>query len=362
MGVPSATSSSGGADGRVGKELKGFGRVILRMRTVLRHSGQPFSKRTSKVPPVQPSQAPSNMPVLSRYIQRATDPTDAYRSNTKRLHSKASSEAGTSQKSQCENATRVPRAQIHEERAKKLEARFGLEIKPSEWHSLEGDVLRVETPVRVRVHRECHRCHKAFGVSNECVACGHKCCKQCIRYPPKRTESEKAADREKITAMAQREMELAPIIPHYGLAPPVQVTRPGPNGGQDRVYKPARMRPRRYCHECGTIFHLSSVCQKCNHKRCGDCPRDPASKDKYPYGYPGDDPGANTPTLHSCHECRRKFPLNAKDGADCSKCGHKKCAECPRLTPKRSITRHDPAELKGLQEQLRGISLGETME
>lgn len=177
-------------------------------------------------------------------------------------------------------ATRIPRSQIHEERAKKLGARFGLEIKPSEWHSTEGDVLRVDKSVRMRIHRECHRCHASFGAGNECPSCNHVRCKKCTRNPTKRSESERQANREKREAQAKKNKETAPIIPSYDYAPTtIVLKRPSKTGGQDLVYKKHRMRVRRYCHVCNDLISAHSkqvrTCDNCGHKRCGDCPRTP---------------------------------------------------------------------------------------
>ena len=179
------------------------------------------------------------------------------------------------------DATKIPRSQVHEERAKKLGARFGLEIKPSEWHSTEGDVLRVEKSVRMRIHRECHRCHAAFGAAPECPGCKHTRCKKCTRYPAKRDESEQQANRERREALAKKNKESAPIIPSYDyeFTPAIVLKRPSKTGGQDLVYKKHRMRVRRYCHHCDTLISSHSkqarTCDNCGHRRCGDCPRNP---------------------------------------------------------------------------------------
>lgn len=172
-----------------------------------------------------------------------------------------------------ERATRIPISQVHEDRARRIEENYGVEIEPSGWHSSQGDVYRVEKSVRVRVHKECHRCQASFGASKQCPDCNHHYCSKCNRSPPKRSESQKRGSREKREEKAQREQELAPIIPHYGLAEPIVVTRPSKAGGQPLVHKPVRMRLRRVCHRCSTTFTSSTrVCQNCGHRRCDDCP------------------------------------------------------------------------------------------
>ncbi|KAI1876670.1 uncharacterized protein JN550_000742 [Neoarthrinium moseri] len=235
------------------------------------------------------------------------------------------SESPAKTEPQYPGAARIPRTQIHEERARKLGTNYGVEIEPGDWHSAEGEVYRIEKPVRIRIHRDCHR-------------------------PPKRTESQKKANREKREAAAQQHQEFAPIIPHYGLAEPIVVTRPSKTGGQALVHKPPRMRVRRNCHKCATLFTPNNrICGTCGHTRCDDCPKSPNKKKKYPYGYPGDEPGPKSSSFHACHECNEKFPPNSEDGTECAQCSHEKCASCPRV-PRVKVQPEPDAEL------LRGIS------
>lgn len=172
----------------------------------------------------------------------------------------------------------MPRQQIFDERARRLGERFGLEIKPNEWHSTEGDALRVEKPIRMRVHRTCHKCNATFGSAKECPSCQHHRCTKCTRYPPKRTEEEKKASRERRAAILKAQKENAPIVPDYRYdgKETFVLKRPSRTGGQDLVHKKPRQRIRRTCHECGTLFVTGSKkCEKCEHARCTDCPRDP---------------------------------------------------------------------------------------
>lgn len=175
---------------------------------------------------------------------------------------------------QCECATRIPRIQVHEDRARRLGDTYGVEIEPSEWHSSEGDVYRVEKSLRIHVRKECHKCQTSFGAGKQCPGCNHHHCSKCSRSPPKKMESEKRSSRERREEMAQQEQEFAPILPHYGLAEPIIVTRPSRiDGGQPLVHKVTRMRVRRVCHRCSTTFVSSTrVCHNCGHRRCDDCP------------------------------------------------------------------------------------------
>jgi hypothetical protein len=176
-----------------------------------------------------------------------------------------------------EGVTKVTRTEIFEERAKHLGERFGLKIEPSEWHKTEGDALRTEKPIRMRVRRMCHKCDATFGVAKECPSCGHSRCAKCVRYPPKRTEEEKQASKERRAALLKAKEENPPIAVDYRYDDSVPVLKkPSKTGGQDLVHKKPRQRIRRTCHECSTMFMAGSrKCESCGHERCTDCPRDP---------------------------------------------------------------------------------------
>ncbi|RYP65510.1 hypothetical protein DL771_008267 [Monosporascus sp. 5C6A] len=220
-----APSAAPAAKGGKGKER--IEKVLHRMRTVFK-KGE--SSRRKSVPPPSKAASEPKVPTAAATQSEPVPPA-------------------TKVQPEYPGAVRIPRSQIHEERARKLGARFGLEIKPSEWHSTEGDVLRVEKSVRMRIHRECHRCHTAFGAASECPGCQHTRCKKCIQYPSKRNESERQANREKREALAKKHRENAPIIPSYDYAPTtIVLKRPSKTGGQDLVYKKHRMRVRRFCH------------------------------------------------------------------------------------------------------------------
>ncbi|KAB5535285.1 hypothetical protein GE09DRAFT_357201 [Coniochaeta sp. 2T2.1] len=259
-----------------------------------------------------------------------------------------------------EGATKVPRAQIFEERAKKLSERFGIEITPSEWHSTEGHALRVEKPIRMRVHRECHKCGHNFGLAKECPNCKHPRCKECQRKPPKRSEAEREASRQKRAQMERERAENPPIIADWDLSGKqrITLTRPSKQGGQDLVHKKPRQRVRRTCCQCEALFiGAEKTCPGCEHHRCTDCPRDPAKKDRYPYGYPGDEFGPKSIPHYQCHECKTKYPPNPPDGTECANCSHQKCESCPRLMPRKVEPEPDPEIWKRVQERLGALDI-----
>ncbi|RYP71525.1 hypothetical protein DL769_004679 [Monosporascus sp. CRB-8-3] len=110
-GAPSAASAT-----KDGKGKDRMEKVFHRMRTVFRKGESSRRKKATSEPKVPTAAATKSEPVPP----------------------------ATKKQPEYPGATVIPKSQIHEERAKKLGARFGLEIKPSEWHSTEGDVLRVE--------------------------------------------------------------------------------------------------------------------------------------------------------------------------------------------------------------------------
>ncbi|KAI1820754.1 hypothetical protein F4861DRAFT_39673 [Xylaria intraflava] len=313
-----------------GKEKRGVDRVLYRMKTVFNRKG--FGRKE------QPSAGPV---VTAAPISQPPAPP-------------------AKKKPEYEGATVIPRIQIHEERAKKLGTRFGLEIKPSEWHSSEGDVLRVDKPVRMRIHRQCHLCQSRFGTGNVCPSCQHTRCKQCTQNPGKRTEAERQINREKREALIQKHKDMAPILPSYDYSPQIILTKPRKAGNQDLVFRGRpRMRVRRFCHNCEALINShgaqARICNECGHKRCADCPRYPDNKKSYPYGYPNDEPGSKFKGVFACHECKTKYSPEAADGTPCLKCAHEKCSQCPRIRPRKVDPEPDPDVLEGLRVRMANL-------
>ncbi|ETS82375.1 hypothetical protein PFICI_04251 [Pestalotiopsis fici W106-1] len=329
------------------------------MKTILRKSGdgttsspasttKTFTKRLSAAPQPepQPEETAAEPEMLSPDLSADEEVAQAYVADY-------------------QSAAQVPRAQIYEERARKLGDHYGVEIEPTGWHATEGEVYRIEKPIRVRVHKDCHRCQTSFGNSSQCPNCNHHYCSKCGRDPPKRTDSQKQASREKrekaeTSAMMRKQEQFAPIIPHYGLAEPIVVTRPSRTGGQPLVHKVPRMRLRRSCHRCNTTFTQSTrVCENCGHRRCDDCPKTPHKKKKYPYGYPGDEDGTSSSAFYECHECHENFPAHADDGVRCANCSHEKCPECRRM-PRRVVNLEpNPDILRGISSRFEHLELTE---
>ncbi|KXJ85503.1 hypothetical protein Micbo1qcDRAFT_180736 [Microdochium bolleyi] len=334
-----------------GREKKGLGKLLSRAKTVFKKpDGR--SRRASTMQgasTAQPTSAAAAPAPSAPAQQASTAPT---------------TDVVTKEKAIPEGAVKVSRAQIQEERAKKLGARFGIEFESHEWQAPEGDVLRIDKAPRMRIHRQCHKCQSGFGAGNECPSCEHVRCKKCTRNPPKKTDAEKEAARTRKEELARQRKENAPIIPSYDYSDihgEIIIRRPARVGNVDLVFRPPRVRIRRNCHACNTLITSGSsqprTCDACGHKRCDDCPRQPDARKKYPYGYPHDEPGDKFVPVHRCHECRTKFPRGAADGTECSKCAHTKCTSCPRVKPKKVDPYLNPDKMQELQARLAGLKV-----
>lgn len=317
------------------EEKKGFGKVLARVKTVLRTKR--LSTSGAKADPAAPTEKKGK---------------EAAKSTTKTAPAAAAAAAA---KTVDANAQKVPRAQLFEERAKKLGELYGLELKPSEWHSTEGHALRVEKPIKMRVHRKCHQCDTSFGASKECSKCKHTRCKQCPRIPSKKTEAEREESRKKRAQIIKDRAENAPIVPdwHPKREKDLVLRRPAKTGTQDLVHKKPRQRVRRTCCGCKNLFTSGNkTCTACQHVRCTDCPRDPSKKDKYPYGYPGDQPSKRQ-AYFECKACKNTF-ASEPTVTTCPKCFNR---NTERLAPKRVEPQPDPEAWKSIQAKLAAMNL-----
>jgi len=325
------------------KEKKRFSKFLSRAKTVLKRSDS--TKRTSAV---------------------ASKPTDSPKEPIKTIPVPDTKVDTQNRFESIPGVSKLSKAELFEERAKKLGERFGLEIKASEWHSVHPDdtVLRMDKPIRMRVRQTCHKCSANFNMGKECPACHHARCTKCVRYPPRRTETEIIASRENRAAILKSHKERAPIIPDYDFdgSQVYVLKRPSKMGRQDLVYKKPRQRVRRTCHQCQHLFTPGiKVCEGCGHVRCTDCPRDPPKKDKYPFGYPGDEFGPNSIPHYECEKCDTLYPVGSENGTPCAKCGQEKSDASPRAQP-RKIEPDVPIDLEILMQveaKIRALRLTE---
>jgi hypothetical protein len=169
------------------------------------------------------------------------------------------------------------RSQIAAERANKLNQRFKLPmLEANEFLAVpDKEAIRIEKPIRVRIHRTCHKCQTTFGGNKVCASCQHPRCPMCPRYPVKRPKTEGAKGRKNEAPEASVEGYIEPDT-YWGMREPFVLTKPSRTGEQLLVRKKPMQRVRRTCHACSTLFPPGTkLCSNCGHVRCTDCPRDP---------------------------------------------------------------------------------------
>lgn len=322
--------------------------LVTKMKSALKRSG---TKRLSFLP--KPEAAPATTTAPS--TAKATEPTVATAEDTP----KAEAPKIPVPAPEGYQPMKVNRAEIDAERARKLGERFKISIEPAQWAS-EREAYRIEKPIRMRIHRQCHRCMAALGSNRECSQCHHVRCTRCPRYPPKQT-----------AGRAQAPSKEAPFIEpdyYYNYTDVIELRKPNPRpGGQPLVRKRPLQRIRRTCHECKTMFAPNTkICANCQHIRCADCPRDPAKKKKYPDGYPGDAPSSDVtkPVKYACHQCAKIFPPiphpdsgEEQPRLECIRCGHERCQQCQRAPPRRIEPEPDPEIVKRVEEKLAALNL-----
>lgn len=331
-------------DGPEEKKERGVNRLLTRMKTVLkRNDGSKrlsFSGRSKAVSgPSEPKPAP--------VVVAAPEPETKIP----------------------EGAQKIMRSEIEAERARKLAERFAITIEPWPVSKPDKEAYRIEKPVRMRIHRTCHKCNTTFGANKICVNCQHTRCTKCPRFPVKKPEGK---GKSKPVA-PPKEGYIEPDT-WYGMRQEVPLTKPNPKpNGQPLVRKAPRQRVRRTCCKCSTIFVTASkICANCEHARCTDCPRDPAKKKNYPDGYPGDKPSDDItkPVKYACHKCSKVFPpvphpdseegkalAEKNEPLACVRCHHEKCADCQRAKPVKVEPAPDPEVLKSVQAKLAGLGV-----
>ncbi|KAI9736387.1 MAG: hypothetical protein M1818_006120 [Claussenomyces sp. TS43310] len=310
---------------------------------------------------------------LSKYVMRMKN---AFKdSHSKRRSTVAAPAPASTQTKAGSSKVAVSRVPTKHDRIRTLADKYDIDLGTLEWNdSPVGE--RVEKAIRMRIHRSCHRCGTAFGANRMCVSCGHSRCQSCPRYPKKKVaggrQPSKGAELGTVTierpshykeAVAARKATGRSTGQCTGI-----LTMPSKSGGPDLVRKKPKQRIRRTCHCCEAPFPPGDkICPSCSHIRCWDCPREPAKALKYPDGYPGDtqpDPDPSAPPdrprrviRYLCHDCKATFKTG---DATCPGCGHERCAECPKVPPKKVQPEPDAEILRRVQERLAAMSLAGT--
>ncbi len=193
---------------------------------------------------------------------------------------------------QSASAAKVSRAGLQHEKARAMFEKHGLTLAPRAWPPKDAISERIEKPIRLRVHRCCHRCQSDFGAEKICPNCTHKRCTKCPRYsakahldPKGRQEAGGAPADINVNEpegenpeVGKVEVEKPGAVTGEAMSQSrkLVLTKPAKNGGSDLVHKPVSQRVRRTCHKCETeFFRAEKICAYCGHLRCKICPRDP---------------------------------------------------------------------------------------
>ncbi|KAI9841444.1 MAG: hypothetical protein M1838_003578 [Thelocarpon superellum] len=230
----------------------------------------------------------------------------------------------------------------YQQRARAMFEKYGFTLEDHEWFETPERTERVQKPIRMRIHRSCHRCQTTFGADKICAQCDHRRCKKCPRYPLKKAKlSERADNVASVKSAAKGE----------------EGTK---QGSHERVRREAKQAIRRVCHQCETHFARGEkTCSKCGHVRCVDCPRFPAKSAKRPEGT-GGDPGATSPETspqpkrYVCHSCGTEFENESKP---CPKCKHERCDDCGTEPPDASPPTAKDDGTEQLEEKLGQVKL-----
>ncbi|KAL2356725.1 hypothetical protein BJ546DRAFT_530827 [Cryomyces antarcticus] len=151
---------------------RNFGRYVERFEMVLRRA----SSSKNDVPKV--TIPPNLSATVAANDTRPISPTP---------------EAQWATESDMEAAVTTPvgpsiRTAAQQERTRALFAKYGLAFEPLDCTplGLTHNAKRIERPIRMRIHRSCHRCQITFGFEKICSKCEHRRCMKCPRYPPRK--------------------------------------------------------------------------------------------------------------------------------------------------------------------------------
>ena len=163
--------------------------------------------------------------------------------------------------------TAAESSRILEEKARALFQKYNMTIEEGEWiPPFKGDALRIEKKVRMRIHRQCHRCHHPFGVEKVCINCSHNRCKKCPRSS--------ISSRRDGTALISITSGSIIVDDSYKSLISIDTVAMPYRKSTKELVNPALY--KRTCHECQTVFAGNAPqCGSCGHSRCTLCPRDP---------------------------------------------------------------------------------------
>lgn len=83
--------------------------------------------------------------------------------------------------------------------------------------------------------------------------------------------------------------------------------------------------------------------------------RTSSRREKYPFGYPGDEFGPNSFPVYECIQCRDLYPIGAQHGTPCESCGCLMSAISQRARPRAVLPRADPSLLEVIRGRINAV-------
>lgn len=173
----------------------------------------------------------------------------------------------------------VSKAEIVGQRGRVISLRLGMEVETWEMRTVLPDetVRRMDKPISLRVRWACHLCNSGINLHGKCSKCEHSRCKECHRLDSSIEADDGLVARVRPAKRRSEADDEGHCISEQDWSEDgVVFKKRSRTGGPDLVLRKPRHRVRRTCHVCQADFaQLSKICDKCQHVRCTDCPREP---------------------------------------------------------------------------------------
>ncbi|KAI6796996.1 hypothetical protein KC361_g4148 [Hortaea werneckii] len=263
----------------------------------------------------------------------------------------------------------LPRGGSNDERARLLLQKYGLtydrHVRAGGAEEPPGKIRRVEKPVRIRIHWQCHECRTYFGRERSCASCGHRRCPDCIRTPPKKIERMMDSNRQ-LQLDEQASQPAAAATPAEGVtyAEDAPQTSALPAGQSSRPLE-AREPSETHAHDNITSFPgLAMYARPRSGERLTLQPGVNPRPRRDQHSHEGGLILGNEPQMvktvqrvykkprqrvrYTCDRCQTIFV----DAERCRSCGHDRCSDCNRDPPRKTNRQPDPAVLRAVNERL----------
>ncbi|OTA29654.1 hypothetical protein BTJ68_09495 [Hortaea werneckii EXF-2000] len=258
-----------------------------------------------------------------------------------------------------------------DERARLLLQKYGLtydrQVRAGGAEEPPGKIRRVEKPVRIRIHWQCHECRTYFGRERSCASCGHRRCSDCIRTPPKKIERIMDSNRQlQVDELAPQSAALAAATPAEDVtyaedAPQTSALSPGQSSRPLEAREPSET----HAHDNITSYPgLTMYARPTSGERLALQPGVNPRPRRDPHSQEGELILGNEPQMvktvqrvykkprqrvrYTCDRCQTIFV----DAERCRSCGHDRCSDCNRDPPRKANRQPDPAVLQAVNERL----------